>query len=596
MIGRYFDCADSLIYESSVIVIYESLVSYSFTFLVMATRTTRRLAAPLMSQLVEADDSESNSDDSEEEEDVILSDYSSDDSSESVSESVHTESQTTVFIARRGAMQWNTQPPLQRRRRATDIVRHAGGPNYTRQTIVDTFSLFCSDEIFERIVYYTNLHADNAISEGWYRERWIPVDLMETKAFVGCLLFIGVHRSRHESYESLWSNENGRQYLKATMSLMRFKMLLKFIRFDDKETRSQRRSNDKLSAFREIFELFLSRCRSSYTVGAYCTVDEQLVGFRGRCPFRVYMPNKPNKYGMKIWLLCDSENAYVFNGQIYLGKEGHLPEVGQAQRIVVDLVRPLFGAGRNVTTDNYFTSVSLANSLLKERTTILGTLRANKCEIPDQFQKNRAREVHSTQFGFTKDLTLCSYVPKKGKAVILLSSMHHDAAISSREDKKPEMIMQYNATKGAVDTADQYIQTYSCSRQSRRWPTKLFFNVLDIGALNSYLVWMKNNPNWNAARRYRRRLFLIELSTSLMKPLILRRAHQPRLQISVRQAIEACGVNLPAQPNEEREELPSRGRCHLCRLRNQVKVRCNECQRFVCKEHSERKIVCNSCL
>ena len=186
--------------------------------------------------------------------------------------------------------------------KTTDIVRHAGGPNYTRQTIVDTFSLFCSDEIFERIVYYTNLHADNAISEGWYRERWIPVDLMETKAFVGCLLFIGVHRSRHESYESLWSNENGRQYLKATMSLMRFKMLLKFIRFDDKETRSQRRSNDKLSAFREIFELFLSRCRSSYTVGAYCTVDEQLVGFRGRCPFRVYMPNKPNKYGMKIWL------------------------------------------------------------------------------------------------------------------------------------------------------------------------------------------------------------------------------------------------------------------------------------------------------
>ena len=68
-------------------------------------------------RLVEADDSESNSDDSEEEEDVILSDYSSDDSSESVSESVHTESQTTVFIARRGAMQWNTQLPLQRRRR-----------------------------------------------------------------------------------------------------------------------------------------------------------------------------------------------------------------------------------------------------------------------------------------------------------------------------------------------------------------------------------------------------------------------------------------------------------------------------------------------
>jgi hypothetical protein len=50
---------------------------------------------------------------------------------------------------------------------------------------------------------------------------------------------------------------------------------------------------------------------------------------------------------------------------------------------------------------------------------------------------------------------MVSYVPKPGKAVIMLSTMHRDAVVSSREDKKPEIILQYNSAKGGVDTLDQ---------------------------------------------------------------------------------------------------------------------------------------------
>ncbi len=34
-------------------------------------------------------------------------------------------------------------------------------------------------------------------------------------------------------------------------------------------------------------------------------------------------------------------------------------------------------------------------------------------------------------FGFKENLTLVSYIPKKGKVVVMLSSMHHDIAIDS---------------------------------------------------------------------------------------------------------------------------------------------------------------------
>ena len=79
----------------------------------------------------------------------------------------------------------------------------------------------------------------------------------------------------------------------------------------------------------------------------------------------------------------------------------------------------------------------------------------NTQEDPQQRDKLPAfssqREVHSSMFGFTEKLTLCSYVPKKGKAVILFLSLHHDASISDGQEKKSNLVLDYNSIKGAVD-------------------------------------------------------------------------------------------------------------------------------------------------
>ena len=82
------------------------------------------------------------------------------------------------------------------------------------------------------------------------------------------------------------------------------------------------------------------------------TIDEQLVGFRGRCAFRTYMPSKPDKYGLKIWVMADVDTAYCYNAEPYLGKQGNQPETGLAQ-VVETLSRPLYNSHRNVTFDNF---------------------------------------------------------------------------------------------------------------------------------------------------------------------------------------------------------------------------------------------------
>ena len=73
------------------------------------------------------------------------------------------------------------------------------------------------------------------------------------------------------------------------------------------------------------------------------------------------------------------------------------------------------------------------------------------------------------QAPFTDRATVVSYCPKKGKIVLLMSTMHKDAALSTREDRKPQMVLDYK-TKGGVDNLDEVIATYSCRRMTARWP------------------------------------------------------------------------------------------------------------------------------
>jgi hypothetical protein len=47
-----------------------------------------------------------------------------------------------------------------------------------------------------------------------------------------------------------------------------------------------------------------------------------------------------------------------------------------------------------------------------------------------------------------------SFVPKWNKAVILVSSMH-DSRVMDEATQKPEIILDYNMTKGGVDTCDK---------------------------------------------------------------------------------------------------------------------------------------------
>ena len=135
--------------------------------------------------------------------------------------------------------------------------------------------------------------------------------LIEMKALLGILIQAGANHDGHLSVEEMFSPQYGASLYRSTMSAFRFNFLLRCIRFDDINTRAEREKNDKFFKFRQVFESFVTNCQKHYIPGDKLTIDEQLLGFRGQCPWRMYIPSKPAKYGIKIIMICDAESYYV---------------------------------------------------------------------------------------------------------------------------------------------------------------------------------------------------------------------------------------------------------------------------------------------
>lgn len=255
--------------------------------------------------------------------------------------------------------------------------------------------------------------------------------------------------------------------------------------------------------------------------------------------------------------------------------------------------------------DNFFTSVPLAEKLLEKNLTIVGTLRQNKPDIPPIMKPSKSREIHSSEFGFNGNMTMVSYVQKKGKAVVLLSTMHDDRAVDeSSQKKKPEVIQYYNKTKGGVDTMDQMVSNYSCQRRTRRWPMVLWYNMLDVATLNAYTSFTAQHPGYMGGVSNARRLFIKELGKELVMPHMKRRMEgTPKLQKHIIEAMGRCQLKKqnPAttQPQEStrQEGQRKRKRCAICPVSRDRKVSswCSQCTRSVCKEHKHQIIMCEAC-
>ncbi|XP_030745484.1 piggyBac transposable element-derived protein 3-like [Sitophilus oryzae] len=510
---------------------------------------------------------------------------------------------------------WSKTPVIRGRTASHNLVTVLPGPkgtvrNNPPSTPLQAWSLLLTDDMLGQLVIYTNIKIGTCREK--YRKfkrrlhskkKCRPVftsdtTLSEMRAFLGLLYLQGIFKSGHEDIRSMWATDGtGRPIFRATMSLARFSFLLSCIRFDDVTTRKERTITNKLAAISEFFDKFVENSKLSYSPGYYLTVDEMLIPFRGRCSFRMFIPSKPAKYGIKVQILTDAKTHYMVNAEIYCGAEIKTAEpkskLSNPTRVVLRLAQCVEGTKRNITGDNWYSSVELLEALKEKKITYVGTLKKNKRAIPPEFLPHRNRQVGSSIFGFSASNTIVSYVPKKGKGVILLSSMHHSFSIN-QDTLKPEIIHFYNETKSGVDALDAKCAKYSTSRRTNRWPVAIFHAILNIAGVNSRVIYQFSKDGEEISRYD----FIKQLGMQLIDEHVRSRMVNPKVPLKIHNLIaDVLQITIPVEKEVTEPVIKSkRKRCGICPAKKDRKtaINCDGCKIPICNQCCKK--MCPKCL
>lgn len=280
------------------------------------------------------------------------------------------------------------------------------------------------------------------------------------------------------------------------------------------------------------------------------------------------MPNKLDKFGIKFWLASDVDSKYVINALPYLGKDENRPSSVQlSEYVVLKLMESFTGCGRTVTTDNFFTSKSLATQLLAKNTTLVGTIRSNNRELPlIAKQKKDDMERFSSKLFTTGNCTLTIYKSKPNKKVLLLSSKHKFVTVENNDKRLPETVSYYNKTKFGVDMTDQMARKFTTKSKSCRWPLQVFFNLLDLAGINAWILY-KQTTGENISRQD----FLLKLAVELGADFREAR-EQPKERTNTK-------GSLPKSITDAYQ----RKRCQIgyCKETKTNKI-CSKCEKYVC--------------
>jgi len=252
------------------------------------------------------------------------------------------------------------------RRANQNILREAPGPTgHARRNIISGSPLSAWRLFFDSFIL-THIKRCTIAEARRQKDENFTLSDEELEAFIAIFYARGVSGTNDHSVHSIWANEWGVPFCKRTMARDRFLNILRYLRFDEKSNRSERLKSDKFALFSIVLDRFIDNCIASYKPGPYITIDEQLFPSKARCPFTQYIPSKPDKYGHKYWLAVDKESKYLANGFPYLGKDSSRradERLALADHVVMKLMQPYLKKGRNVTTDNFFTSVNLGRQL-----------------------------------------------------------------------------------------------------------------------------------------------------------------------------------------------------------------------------------------
>ena len=225
---------------------------------------------------------------------------------------------------------------------------------------------------------------DNTKKKVLYGRSWSPLTFTELMMWLAiCLMMVVIGLANEKDYWSitavgLYPAFNFKKL--TNMSFRRFRQIKRFfnckaIRPDDIQTdRTQPRfgkTKDKLHRNRPFIDTINRLATAMCIPGLKWSIDESIIPYFGMfCPIKVYMKDKPHKFGMKVWGLWDAVSSYCLQFHVYEGRgdkfDGETDEWvdfwNLGERVILGFVK-FIPSGSFIFTDRFFTTPRVASYL-----------------------------------------------------------------------------------------------------------------------------------------------------------------------------------------------------------------------------------------
>jgi hypothetical protein len=394
------------------------------------------------------------------------------------------------------------------------------GPNIPTNCLepIDYFQLFFTSSLISKIVEETNKYATSKIkrinpgnNSMW--NSWENVGDEEFKAFLGVILNMGIrpHPSLQDYFSTAFTAYS--PFFRSIFKRERFLQIYWMLHLHDNQgiNREDGSLQNRINKVDMYMKHLDERFREHFFPGREIVVDESVVNFKGKICFMTYNPNKPTKWGIRLYVLADSSCGYIYSFIPYYGslttEKLIRPDLQFTSRIVLQLYTNLLetipeAEGYHMYTDRFYTSLPLSDELLKLKTHLTGTIMTNRKNLPTAIKKPKLKQSEVLSYG-SDDTMVLAWRDKR--VVTMLSNWHsNETRVVNRikrggieeEIVKPEVVIDYTKYMGGVDRADHYTSTYCFLRKTLKWWRKLFFWGLEVSVVNSYILY-KENKNKN---------------------------------------------------------------------------------------------------
>ncbi|GFO45759.1 PiggyBac transposable element-derived protein 4 [Plakobranchus ocellatus] len=204
--------------------------------------------------------------------------------------------------------------------------------------------------MFDQLIVETNRYAMQTISKYECPTpfslpcRWKNVTHTDMVGFLVILLHMGVVKK--PCIADYWSTDIfiGTSFAPKIMPRARFQDILSQLHVANNEDDlpAQHQDHDPLFKINFVIDHLTTKFQQLYTPSREICIDEAICPFRGRLKFKVYIRNKPHKWGIKLYELCESGSSYVYNFEVYAMKKGLS---NRPTDVCLHLIEPLINRG-----------------------------------------------------------------------------------------------------------------------------------------------------------------------------------------------------------------------------------------------------------